>query len=160
MCLGAGTANLPTNQDCVLTSWSDWSCPASIDQRSTLTSYRSLSGPSGPRCPRECACVGSVKKVSQTLRGHSRDPPCSVLSCRFPGGAAFLHGLFLFNCFSSRFPLLFRNPVFAGHRFLSRGHRFLLWAHPFPLRASFNCVIVGRGPAPFNCQGFDVSLRI
>ena len=31
---------------------------------------------------------------------------------------------------------------------------------PFPLRASFNCLIVGRGPRAFSCQGFGCLLRI
>ena len=31
---------------------------------------------------------------------------------------------------------------------------------PFPLRASFRCVIVGRGSGAFNCQGSSLSLRV
>ena len=39
-------------------------------------------------------------------------------------------------------------------------HPFLLLGRPFPLRASFNCVIVGLGREAFHYRGFGVSLRI
>ena len=35
-----------------------------------------------------------------------------------------------------------------------------LMGDPFPLRASFNCFVVGFGPGAFNCQRYGVSLRI
>ena len=54
-----------------------------------------------------------------------------------------------------------------GSQFLLRGglftlqrHRFPLRGDPFPLRASFNCLIVGLRPGDFNCQDSGVSLRI
>ena len=82
--------------------------PSSIATPSTC--YKSLSGPSGPKCPRGCPrkrgcprecptgcprgplgplgpgvsnkCPRSVKKVSGTLRGHSRD---TFWTLRSPG---------------------------------------------------------------------------
>ena len=42
---------------------------------------------------------------------------------------------------------------FEGPLFPLQGHRFSLQVHPFPLWASFNCLVVRRGTGAFSCHG-------